>query len=73
VVLTVDQTKISGNNAAGLYASGSGAGILVRYSTVVDNAIGLDAASGGALYSYGTNSVAGNTTNGTFTGTVGLQ
>jgi len=41
--------------------------------TTDGNAIGLDAAGGAALVSYGNNSVAGNTTNGAFTATVGLQ
>ena len=38
-----------------------------------DNTIGLDAANGGALFTYGNNSVNGNVTNEAFTGTVGLQ
>jgi hypothetical protein len=72
VVFTIDQTEISGN-LAGLFAGGSNAGILARNSTVYGNAIGLDAANGGTLYTYGNNSVNGNTTNGAFTGTAGLQ
>jgi len=73
VVFMIDQTKVSRNLAAGLYVSGRNAGILARNSTVYGNAIGLDAASGGTLFTYGNNSVNGNTTNGAFTGTVGLQ
>jgi len=72
VVFIIDQTKVSGN-LAGLYASGSNAGILARNTTVFNNTIGLDSASGGALYTYGNNSVNGNTTNGSFTGTAALQ
>jgi hypothetical protein len=53
--------------------AGSNAGILARNTTVYGNAIGLDAANGGAPFTYGNNSVNGNTTNGAFTGTVGLQ
>jgi hypothetical protein len=73
VVFMIDQTKITNNSAAGLFSSGSNAGMLARNSTVYGNAIGLDAASGGALYTYGNNSVNGNTTNGAFTGTAALQ
>jgi hypothetical protein len=73
VLFVADQTKVTNNAAAGLFASGSGAGILARNSTVLGNAVGLDAASGGGLVSYGNNSVAGNTTNGAFTATVSQQ
>jgi hypothetical protein len=73
VVFMIDQTKVTGNLAAGLYAGGSNTGILVRNTTVYGNAIGLDTTGGGALYTYGNNSVNGNTTNGAFTGTAGLQ
>jgi len=73
VVFMIDQTKVTGNAAAGLFAGGSGAGMLARNTTVFKNGYGLDIVNGGALYSYGNNSVAGNATNGAFTGTVGLQ
>jgi hypothetical protein len=73
VLFVLDQTEASANGAAGLFASGSGTGIVARNTTVVDNAIGLDAASGGGLVSYGNNSVAGNATNGAFTATVSQQ
>jgi hypothetical protein len=73
VVFLVDQTEVSANAAAGLFASGSGAGILARNSSVFINAIGLDSANGAGLISYGNNSVAGNATNGAFTATVSQQ
>jgi hypothetical protein len=72
-VFLLDQTKVTNNAAAGVYVSGSNAGILARNSIVYGNAIGLDAANGGTLYTYGNNSVNGNATNGAFTGTAGLQ
>jgi hypothetical protein len=72
VVFTIDQTEVLGN-LAGLYAGGSNAGILARNTTVFENTIGLDTSGGGALYTYGNNSVNGNVTNGAFTGTAGLQ
>jgi hypothetical protein len=73
VVLVIDQTKVANNAAAGLLAAGSGAGIVARNTTVFDNGTGLETASGGGLISYGNNSVAGNTTNGTFTATIGTE
>jgi hypothetical protein len=73
VLFVTDQTKVTNNAAAGLFASGGGTGILARNTTVFDNGIGLDAASGAGLISYGNNSVAGNTTNGAFTATVSQQ
>jgi hypothetical protein len=72
VWLLVDQTKVAGN-AFGLAAGGSGAEILARYSSVFDNTTGLHTSGGGTLYSYGTNSINGNSTNGAFTGTIGQQ
>ena len=68
----VDQTKVSGN-AFGLAVGGSGTEILARNSSIFDNATGLHTSSGGALYTYGTNSLNGNATNGAFTGTLGLR
>ncbi|MGO9594531.1 MAG: hypothetical protein ACLPZ0_12660 [Steroidobacteraceae bacterium] len=47
--------------------------MLVRNSSIFNNGTGLFTTGGGVLFSYGTNSVNGNTTNGTFTGTVGLK
>ena len=72
-VLTVDNTKVSGN-AFGLVAGGSNAGLLVRRSIVNGNATGLFATGGGALLSYRDNSLNGNfTTDGAFTGAVTTQ
>jgi hypothetical protein len=68
----VDQTKVAGNTY-GLAAGGSGTEILARNSSVFGNAYGLHTSGGGTLYSYGNNSVNGNSTNGAFTGTIGLQ
>jgi hypothetical protein len=71
VVLILDQTKVSDDGNHGLAAAGSGAGMLVRNSTIFSNGGGLFSENGGTLYSYGNNSVNGN--DGTFTGTVGQQ
>jgi hypothetical protein len=73
VVLTVDNTKVSGNNF-GLVANGSNSGMLVRRSIINGNATGLFASSGGVLLSYKDNSLNGNfTTDGAFTGAVNTQ
>lgn len=74
VVLTVDNTKITGN-AYGLVAGGgSNAGMLVRRSTINSNATGLYTTNGAVIYSYRDNSVNGNfTTDGAFTGAVNTQ
>ena len=72
VVFMVDQTEVSGN-LAGMFAGGSNAGMLARNTTVFNNTVGLDTTGGGTLYTYGNNSVNGNTTNGAFTGTAALQ
>jgi hypothetical protein len=73
VVFVTEQTKVSGNGAAGLFAGGSNAGMLARNTTVIDNTIGLDAENGGVLFTYGNNSINGNTSNGAFTNAVGMQ
>lgn len=73
VVLTVDNTKVSGN-AFGLVAGGSNAGLLVRRSIINTNATGLFSSGGGVLLSYRDNSLNGNTTtDGAFTGFVNTQ
>jgi hypothetical protein len=74
VVLVVINTEVLGNGNHGLAVAGSNAGMLVRSTKVFGNAAGLFAESGGALLSYGNNSVNGNNGNdGTFTGTVSQQ
>jgi hypothetical protein len=73
VVLLVDQTVVSGNNF-GLVAGGSNGGMLVGTTNVVSNATGLFTLSSGVLYSYGNNTVNGNTTaDGTFTSVISLK
>jgi hypothetical protein len=74
-VLLIDGTAVSANNNHGLVAGGSGAGMLVRNTSVFNNSGGgLFTENGGALFSYGNNSVNGNNGHdGTFTGTVAQQ
>jgi hypothetical protein len=74
VLLIIDQTTVAGN-FHGLVAGGSTAAMMVRNTTVTGNtAAGLFTVNGGALYSYGNNSVDGNSNNnGTFTGPATLK
>jgi len=68
----LDQTKVSAN-ANGLAAIGSGARMAARNTSVFNNTTGLTTRTSGAIYSYGTNSLIGNGTNGAFTGTLAMQ
>jgi hypothetical protein len=72
VVLALDNTTVSGNNF-GLVATGANAGMLVSRSFITTNATGLFTGGAGVLCSYKDNRLNGNTTDGTFTGPVGLQ
>jgi hypothetical protein len=73
VVLTVDNTKISGNNF-GLVVAGTNGGMLVGRSVINGNATGLYSSGGAALLSYKDNRLNGNTTtDGAFTGSVNTQ
>jgi hypothetical protein len=71
IALLVDHTIVMGNNY-GLVAGGN-AVMRVRNSSVTANSVGLFAVSSASLLSYLNNSVNGNTTDGAFTGPVGLQ
>jgi hypothetical protein len=71
VVLAIDNTTVANNNF-GLVATGANAGMLVRRSFITGNATGLFTNSG-VLLSYRDNSVNNNTSDGAFTGSVGLQ
>ena len=52
---------------------GGFASVTVGSSMLRSNAIGVQATGGAGLLSYGNNQVTGNATNGSFTGTAGLQ
>ena len=70
VDMTIERSMTSMNGAGGVY---SGALCTVRISNVVatGNLNGLLSAGGGAILSFGTNRVNGNTTNGAPTGSIG--
>jgi hypothetical protein len=72
VVLAIDNTTVANNNF-GLVASGTNSGLLVRRSFITANATGLFTQGAGLLYSYRDNSLNNNSTDGAFTGVIGLQ
>jgi hypothetical protein len=53
---------IANTTGLGLYAQGGQAKILIGNSTIMHNNYGVGAASGGQLYTYGTNQIAANIT-----------
>jgi hypothetical protein len=64
------------NGSAGIavnQSSGGTASVTVGSSVLYANAIGIQAAGGGALLTYGNNQVTGNAANGSFTGTASLH
>jgi hypothetical protein len=64
------------NGSAGIQSNQSSGGIAsvsVGSSLLRANAIGIQATGGASLLSYGNNQVTGNASNGSFTGTAGLQ
>jgi hypothetical protein len=72
VMLLIDQNQVMGN-FHGLVAGGANGGMLVRNTSVTANSVGLFTVNNGTLFSYLNNSVDGNTSDGAFTGTVGLK
>ncbi len=76
--VTLDMVRMvaATNGSAGIQSnqtSGGTASVTVGSSVIYNNAIGIQAAGGGSLLSYGNNQVTRNATNGSFTGTAGLQ
>jgi probable HAF family extracellular repeat protein len=64
------------NGSAGILsnqANGGTASVTVASSTLLANGIGIQAAGSASLLSYDNNQVAGNVSNGSFTGTAGFQ
>lgn len=65
------------NSYTGIVSENGGGGgttvVRVNHSTIVDNGQGLSSGNGAPLLSYGNNRVAGNATDGSFTGLIALQ
>ena len=75
---TVDVMRVvaASNGSAGIQSNQTGGGIAsvtVGSSLLRGNAIGIQATGGASLLGYGNNHVTGNASNGSFTGTAGLQ
>jgi hypothetical protein len=76
VTVDVSRTTIASNGSAGIQSNqsrGATASVTVGNSQLRGNNIAAESVGGGSLFSYGNNQVSGNGTNGTFTGTAGLQ
>ncbi len=74
--MMVTRGAINNNTVNGLQANsaaGGSATLTVSYSSIGGNAIGVNAVGGAQILSGGNNELAGNTTNGTFTGLAALQ
>jgi pro-kumamolisin-like protein/List-Bact-rpt repeat protein len=75
---SVDVMRIvaAANGSAGIASNQSGGGtasVTVGSAVLYANAIGIQAAGGASLLTYGNNQVTGNVSNGSFTGTASLQ
>jgi hypothetical protein len=70
VIMMLDRVAAVENSGTGVLSSGVGATVRVTNSTITNNVTGLSFVGGAALLSYRTNQVAGNSTNGTFSGTL---
>jgi hypothetical protein len=72
-VATAERTRFLFNTTTGVSAEGATATVQLGQSSVFANGTGLSSVDSGALLSFGTNQVQGNSTNGAFTGTVSNQ
>jgi hypothetical protein len=70
---TVDLDNVLVSGSATGIISLNGATVRVNNSTIVDNETGLSPSAGGTIMSSGNNRLAGNSSNGAFSGTIGMQ
>jgi hypothetical protein len=73
VHFTVLNSQVSASGAEGILATGAAAEVVVRRTRITGNATGVSAASGGQVTSGGGNLLAGNGSDGAFTGTLSAQ
>jgi hypothetical protein len=72
-MMSIKNSVIAKNGAAGVQANGANAGVLVQTTLLDQNAAGAtDAVNGGHISTYGTNSIVGSVGSG-FTGSASLQ
>ncbi len=68
----LDNVRIEGTNLA-VQSVGAGASVFLNNTTILNNTTALFAASGGAIFSFGNNRVAGNSFPGATPTPVGLE
>lgn len=61
---SIDGSTIVNNNQAGLRVTGANATVLLRDTTITNNATGIEVLGGPRLFSYGNNAIDGNGNNG---------
>jgi hypothetical protein len=66
--IVVDRTSVLGNAGSGVLAQAGNGLVHLGNSTVIGNGTGLNAASGGRIFSYGNNQASGNFVDGAPTG-----
>jgi hypothetical protein len=68
--MLIEDSVTTHNGTNGVLASGPGSTVTISNIVVTNNQIGLNAASGGSIISFGNNKVQGNTTDGVPTQTI---
>jgi len=71
--MLIENSITTHNGTNGVVASGPGATVTISNLAVTNNQIGLNAAAGGSIISFGNNKVQGNMTNGAPTQTIPNQ
>lgn len=66
-------SSFTNNGASALKADGAGSQVALTGSTLINNITGVTKVNGGQINSFGNNTLFGNSTNGTFNGTIPLQ
>ena len=61
VAVFVEHSQVSHNGGGGVVASGATAVLRISDVTITNNGTGVNYVSGGIVYSFGNNAIAGNT------------
>lgn len=70
---TIADNAFNSMTGAGVHATGAAANIRIQDNVITANRIGVSLDSSGVIYSYGSNIISGNGTNGSFTSTQPTQ
>ena len=73
VTLDILHVVVESNGSSGVQSNGGTASVTVGSSMIRGNIVGVTAIGGASLLSYSNNQVTGNNSNGSFTGSAGLQ